>query len=75
MTITLDSELETRLQALAEKQGVSPEALAQNMLQRALGVAPKLEPQDEWERRLFEAAVDCGVSLPNEAFLAENLYD
>jgi len=33
------------------------------------------EPQDEWERGLLEAAIDCGVSLPDSAFSREELYD
>jgi hypothetical protein len=36
---------------------------------------PSLEPQDEWERRLLAAAVDCGVSLPNSALSSDELYD
>lgn len=73
MTIKLDSELEAELKARAEKQGVSPEALALSALrQRFLKL---LEPQDEWERRLREAASDCGVSLSDEALSSEGLYD
>jgi hypothetical protein len=33
------------------------------------------ESQDEWERRLREAASDCGVSLSDEALSSEGLYD
>lgn len=33
------------------------------------------EPQDDWERRLREAASDCGVSPPDEALSREELYD
>jgi predicted transcriptional regulator len=73
MSITLDPELEARLRELGEKQGTSPETLALNALrQRFLKL---LEPQDEWERRLFEAATDCGVSPPLEAMTSEGLYD
>jgi hypothetical protein len=76
MSITLDPELEARLKELAEKQGMSPEALAVSALrQRFLGAVRIPEPQDEWERRLLSIATDCGVSLPDEAFLAENLYE
>jgi predicted transcriptional regulator len=73
MSITLDPELEARLKELAEKQNTTPEVLALAALrQRFLKL---LEPQDEWERRLFALATDCGVSLPNEAFTSESLYD
>jgi hypothetical protein len=76
MSITLDAELEARLKELAEKQGTSPEALAMSALrQKFLETIRIPEPQDEWERRLLSIATDCGVSLPNEAFLAENLYE
>ena len=34
-----------------------------------------IEPRDEWERGLLAAVRDCGVSLPDSAFLAEELYD
>jgi predicted DNA-binding antitoxin AbrB/MazE fold protein len=34
-----------------------------------------LEPRDEWERKLLEAATDCGVSLSNEALSSEGLYE
>ena len=32
-------------------------------------------PQDEWERRLLDAAQDCGVSLPDSAVSSEELYE
>lgn len=34
-----------------------------------------IQPQDDWERRLLEAASDCGVSLADEALRREALYD
>lgn len=39
-----------------------------------LPVAPPA-PADDWERRLFAAAVDCGVSVPDAALSSEGLYD
>ena len=39
-----------------------------------LAVEPPV-PIDEWERKLFAAATDCGVSLSDEALSRENLYD
>lgn len=35
----------------------------------------KLQPRDEWERRLLAVATDCGVSLSNEALGREEMYD
>jgi len=29
----------------------------------------------EWERRLFAATVDCGVSVPDSALTCDGLYD
>ena len=34
-----------------------------------------LVPQDDWERSLRALAIDCGVSLSNEALSREELYD
>ena len=36
---------------------------------------PGFEPRDDWERRLFEAATDCGVSVSHEAVSSEGLYE
>jgi hypothetical protein len=33
------------------------------------------EPQGEWQRRLRQAASDCGVSLSNEAVSSEGMYE
>ena len=32
-------------------------------------------PSDEWERRLFGAAIDCGVAVLNAALSSDGLYD
>jgi len=37
-------------------------------------VAP-IEARDDWERRLFDAAIDCGVSVPDSALSSEGLYE
>ena len=75
MTITLGPDLEAALKERAAQQGVAPEALALEALHaRFLGAALP-EPRDEWERRLLEAATDCGVSLSDESLGRENLYD
>jgi len=72
MTITLDPKLEAALNELAARRGVAPELLALNALRdRFLAI----EPRDEWERRLMEAASDCGVSLSDEAISSEGIYD
>ena len=76
MVITLGSDLEAALNDLARKQGVVPEVLAlQALRERFLAPASRIQPRDDWERRLRSAATDCGISLSNEAVSSEGLYD
>jgi hypothetical protein len=76
MTITLGPDLEAALNDLARKQGVAPEILALVALrERFLAPALRIQPLDEWERRLLEAATDCGVALSHEAVSSEGLYE
>jgi hypothetical protein len=76
MVINLGPELEAVLVEQAQRQGVTPEALAlQTLHERFIGRRPVIEPRDEWERRLFSAATDCGVSLSHEALSSEGLYE
>jgi hypothetical protein len=76
MVITLDPELEVALNEAARHQGIAPELLALNVLrERFVGFPSSLQPRDEWERGLLEAARDCGVSLPDSALSSEGLYD
>ena len=68
MVINLAPELEAALHEQARRRGVTPEILVQDALRnRFLSSTSPLEPQDEWERRLFGAAIDCGVSVCNSA--------
>ena len=65
-----------RLQIHARARGVAPEALVVEMLRdRLLPYAPPVEPRDDWERNLFGAALDCGVSVPDSALSSDGLYD
>jgi hypothetical protein len=76
MIINLPVPLEAALTEQARQRGVSPEVLAIDALRvRFLGSEISVEPRDEWERKLFEVAIDCGVSLPNSALSSEALYD
>jgi predicted transcriptional regulator len=76
MVIRLEPDLEQALTEHARRTGVTPETLAVDALrERFTATPPPLEPQDEWERRLLEAATDCGVSLPHEALSSDGLYD
>ena len=76
MVITLGPDLEAVLCDVARKQGVAPEVLALSALrERFLAHALLLQPRDEWERGLLDAARDCGVSLPDSALSSEGLYD
>ncbi len=75
MVITLPPRLESALASLARRRGVAPEALALEVLgQRLLPATPPV-PADDWERRLFAAAVDCGVSVPDAALSSDGLYE
>jgi len=75
MTLTLEVDLEAALNEQARRQGIAPEVLAVNALRERFLVAAALQPRDEWERGLLEAARDCGVSLPNSALSSEGLYE
>jgi hypothetical protein len=66
----------SRLNGRSSQARHHPEALATNILREQLPVELlAIEPQDEWERRLFGAARSYGVSLSDEALSRENLYD
>jgi hypothetical protein len=43
--------------------------------QQFLVPALRVQPRDEWERRLLGAATNCGVSLSHEAVSSEGLYE
>ncbi len=76
MTINLTPQLEAALSEQARQRGVAPETLALEALgDRFLPNAPSIEPQDEWERRLFGAALDCGVLVPGSALSSDGLYE
>lgn len=76
MTVTLDAALETALKEEAQRQGVAPDVLVLNVLrEQFLAPGPAIEPRDEWERRLLGLALNCGVSLSDEALSREALYD
>lgn len=73
------------LQDRATRHGRTPADEAKAILVEVLRVnratdraqvdAQLIEPQDEWERRLFTAATDCGVALSHEAVGSEGLYE
>jgi hypothetical protein len=75
MVVTLPPQLESALTAEARRRGIAPEALALEVLRRQLLPAAPPVPADEWERRLFGAAVDCGVSVSDEALSSDGLYE
>lgn len=76
MVIEIPPQLEAVLDEHARRRGVAPEVVAIDALQdRFLAVHPGVEPLDEWERRLFGSAIDCGVSFPHSALSSEALYD
>jgi hypothetical protein len=75
MVISISSELETVLNEQARQQGVSPAEVALAALQdRFLGNRGD-KSRDDWERRLRHVAVDCAVSLSDEAVSSEGIYE
>jgi hypothetical protein len=76
MVLNLPASLETALNEHARRRGIAPEALALEVLRRQfLPAPPPVEPRDDWERRLFGAALDCGVSVPDSALSSDALYE
>jgi len=76
MVITLTPQLEAVLSEQARRRGTNPEVLALDALrERFLPESAALEPRDEWERQLFGAAIDCGVSVPDSALSSDGLYE
>ena len=76
MVVHLPPQLEAAISEQARRRGVAPEALALDALrERFLPTAPPVEPRDDWERQLFGAAIDCGVSVPDSALSSDGLYE
>lgn len=76
MVIDLTPQLEAALREQAQRRGMAPEVLVIDTLRdRFLPKVAIVEPQDEWERELFGAAIDCGVSIPDSALSSDGLYE
>lgn len=75
MVLTLPPNLESALTAHARRRGVTPEVLVVEVLHRQLLPAAPPVPADEWERKLFGAAINCGVSVPDAALSSDGLYE
>lgn len=76
MTINLDAELEAKLTALAEANGMAPDEYVRLLLrQQVVPKAVRPLSDEEFERRLRSIATDCGVSLTNEQLSREEMYD
>ena len=76
MVVNLTPQLEAALTEQARRRGVALEILALEALRdRFLPKVAPVEPRDDWERRLFGAALDCGVSVPDSALSSDGLYE
>jgi hypothetical protein len=76
MVIHLTEELETVLSNQARRRGVSVEDVALAALEsQFLKNRGSVDARDDWERLLFNAALDCGVSVPDWALSSEGLYE
>jgi plasmid stability protein len=69
MVIRLPPDIVTALAERARQHGVAPEEFVLDVLRE------RLLSQDEWERRLFGAAIDCDVSAPDSALGSYGLYE
>lgn len=70
--VALARELLASVTAPVADPGAAP-ALTEAELRRA-SMTPPI-PTDEWERALFAAAIDCGISVPDAALSSDGLYD
>ncbi len=76
MVIKPTPQLAAALSEQSRRRGVAPEILALDALrERFLPNVPPIEPRDDWERTLFEASLDCGVSVPDSALSSDGLYE
>lgn len=79
MVITLPQQLEAVLVARAKQRGVTPEALAAEVLQQQLE-QPSQAEHEEWMQRVRALAVDTGYKVTDSAardraLSSEGLYD
>ena len=75
MVINVPPQIEAAINGEAQRLGAAPEALVLQALRERFPPKLPLEPRDEWERGLLEAARDCGVSLSDEAVSRDSIYD
>lgn len=76
MVIKLSPELEAALKERAQREGVTPDVLANRVLRdRFLEPSMSFASQDDWERLVLGLGTDCGVSLPHSALTSEGLYE
>lgn len=79
MTIALTPDLEQKLARKAQELGTTPEHLVLRAIQEEFAGTPPqaqpFKPQDDWERRLLDIGIACGVSLSNEAVSSEGLHE
>jgi hypothetical protein len=76
MVINLTPQLEAALSEQSLRHGVPPEILALDTLRdRFLPQVAPVEPRDDWERRLFGAALDCGVSVTDVTLSSYDLNE
>jgi uncharacterized protein (DUF433 family) len=57
------------------RQEIEAKRLGGGELKAKLLDVSSVEPRDDWERRLFGAALDCGVSVPDCALSSDGLYE
>lgn len=80
MTIVLPARVESELIARAKGRGITPEALASEVIQQQMEPQLPLVPRDDWERRVLAIGVDPGAPVTDRdardrALSSEGLYD
>ena len=79
MTISLPPHFEVILETRAKQRGITPAAMATELLKFQLGLTTEAE-HEEWMRRLRALAVDTGHKVTDSAarhhaLSSEGLYD
>lgn len=78
MTLTLTPELEQILVREAKQRGTTLEALAFKKLRSPAPIDYRDSlplPRSEWQRRLRNIGIPCGISLTDEQVSRDSLYD
>jgi hypothetical protein len=74
MIISIPSELESALEQVASRHGVTPEQWIVDTVRTTLAITSPT-PADAWEELLFNVGSPAGVSLSDDATSRNCIYD